>query len=223
MITRISSSDPLQGAPSIGALIVLEGMPGAGKTTLAEALATAGERVLGEYTGSDLATVAPHDHPAVDDDAAHQENWLRKTIQSRHISGDGSGPVYVDRDWLSSLSYAYSIGDTDQQKLLTERATWALEQLRVGALCLPDLYLVFDLDIATSLRRRSGMLDRGHPWSGARALRRLRAFYRHPARALSPACPGLATALRTPRWVFVSGNDDRHHVVERARALGGHR
>ena len=82
-------------------------MPGAGKTTAAYALTALGLPVLGEYTDDADATIAVSQHPAVADDDAHQHNWLRKAAwcTARLAGGDA---VYADRDWLSSLSYAYS-------------------------------------------------------------------------------------------------------------------
>ena len=73
--------------------------------------------VLGEYTDNADATIAIALHPPVDDDDAHQQNWLRKTAQCTARLAHG-GMVYADRDWLSSLSYAYSIAAADGGALL---------------------------------------------------------------------------------------------------------
>ena len=201
-------------------LIVLEGMPGAGKTTAACALAEGGLPVLGEYTDNADATIAISMHPPVDDDNAHQQNWLRKTAQcTARLAHDGT--VYADRDWLSSLSYAYSTAAADGGAMLRHRAGWAASHLRDGNLLLPGLYVIFDLDPATSLDRRASRLRPGHPWNQPGSLRQLRDFYTCPSRALDPVDPRLAQALRQPRRADISGLTDPHRIADRLAELGG--
>jgi predicted ATPase len=201
-------------------LIVLEGMPGAGKTTAARALAARGLPVFGEYTDNANATIAISAHPPVDDDAAHQQNWLRKTAQCTARLAR-SGTVYADRDWLSSLSYAYSTAAADGGALLRQRAAWAAGLLYDGSLLLPEIYVVFDLDPATSLARRASRLRAGHPWNDPSSLQRLRDFYTCPSRALDPVDPGLAQALRQPRRADICGLSDPHQILRRLAELGG--
>ncbi|MGD0605669.1 MAG: hypothetical protein ABSA53_18995 [Streptosporangiaceae bacterium] len=201
-------------------LIVLEGMPGAGKTTAACALAARGLLVLGEYTDSADATIAITMHPPVDDDDAHQQNWLRKSAQCTARLARG-GTVHADRDWLSSLSYAYSTAAADGGTLLRHRAGWAASRLRDGSLLLPGIYVIFDLHPATSLDRRASRLRPGHPWNHLGPLRRLRHFYTCPSRALLPVHPGLAQALRQPRRADISGLSDPHQILRRLTELSG--
>src|SRR4051794_36612360 len=104
-----------------GHLIVLEGMPGAGKTTTAHALGDVGLYVLGEYTSTTAATIPLCEHPPVEDNGAHQNNWLRKAAQEARALTTGHPLVFADRDWLSSLAFAYSIAHTDDGTLLNER------------------------------------------------------------------------------------------------------
>lgn len=190
-----------------GRLIVLEGMPGAGKTTAAGALAELGSAVVGEYTDDTDSTIAVSAHPAVDDDDAHQRNWLGKAAQcSARL--DRHPVVYADRDWLSSLSYAYSTAPGDSGELLCQRAAWVARHLAAGALLLPGAYVLFDLDPATSVIRRAGRLRPGHPWNEMDALVRLRAFYRDPAGAIRPVNSELADALALPSRLAISGRDD---------------
>jgi AAA domain len=203
-------SDPAPTARK-AMLIVLEGMPGAGKTTAASALAALGYSVVGEYTDDSDATIAIAAHPGIGDDDAHQANWLRKAAQCAVRLGTRT--VYADRDWLSSLSYAYSTAPADDGTLLRQRAAWAARHLRDGALLLPAAYAVFDLAPAASLARRAGRLRLGHPWNQPEALDRLRSFYQDPAGCLRPVSAELAAALSAPARVDVSARDDQHHVL----------
>lgn len=219
MTTKPPSSNDASfhaSAPGQARLIVIEGMPGAGKTTIVTALAERGHRVLGEYTAASAATLPVTEHPAVIDDDTHQANWLRKSAQATNMLAGQGGPVFVDRDWLSSLAYAYSIADTDQCALLTQRTAWAAAHLKAGDLLLGDAYVVLHLNVTASLRRRSGHLKGEHPWSHPRALRRLQTFYRRPAHVLGQRCPDLSQLLRAARWTHlpVAGPGDALRVVE---------
>jgi predicted ATPase len=201
-------------------LIVLEGMPGAGKTTAACALARRGLPVLGEYTGIADAAIAISQHPPVTDDIAHQGNWLRKAAQCAARLAHGL-TVYADRDWLSSLSYAYSIAAADDGTLLAQRAAWAASQLRQGSLLLPGTYAIFGLDPATSLHRRTTRLQPGHPWNDPHVLGRLCDFYASPSQALHRVHPGIAGALQQPGQLSVCGHDDPDQTLRRLASLGG--
>ncbi|MBG0818459.1 AAA family ATPase [Planomonospora sp. ID82291] len=186
----------------LGQLVVLEGMPGAGKTTIVEQLAAAGCPVLGEYTTCDGDTVPLNAHPGVDEDATHQANWVRKTVQSRPLLLRHPA-VVCDRDWLSALAYAYSTGDTG---LLAARTAWAVDGLHDGTLLLADTYLLFDLDPQVSLQRRPAA-PTGHPWSIIGPLRRLRDFYDAPDAAVGAHSPMLAALLRSRTRRHLSGHD----------------
>jgi len=180
----------------LGPLVVLEGMPGAGKTTAVTALAAEGRQVVGEYTTAGGVTIPVTDHPAVDDDHAHQANWL---IKHRHTSTvRRSGPVFCDRDWLSALAYAASLEDGGL--LLRSRAAWAGEHLHRGALAVAKVYVVFGLDPDTSLARRAGRLTPGHPWSTRAGLQHVAAFYADPLRAVAAVDEDLGRALHTADW-----------------------
>ena len=205
-------SNPITTVASERRLIVLEGMPGAGKTTTADALAADGHSVVGEYIDDSDTTIAVSAHPDISDDAAHQLNWLRKAAQSTALLVRNP-VVYVDRDWLSALSYAYSSAAADGGALLAERAAWAEHHLAVGTLLLPATYAVYDIDPAASLTRRAGRLRPGHPWNRLTALERLRDFYRDPSRALQPVSAALAAALSQPSRLDISGRDDRPAVL----------
>lgn len=200
-------------------LIVLEGMPGAGKTTAADALAALGHVIVGEYTDDASSTLAISAHPDVGDDDAHQRNWLRKAAQCSARLGRHP-VVYADRDWLSSLSYAFSTAPADGGALLTQRAAWAARHLDDGTLLLPGTYAIFDLDPPVSLARRAGRPRPGHPWNQPEALERLREFYRDPAAALRPVSGELAAALVTPARISVSGQDDPHDILALVASLG---
>lgn len=212
-------SDTIPGGNRPACLIVLEGMPGAGKTTVAEALAALGHVVVGEYTDDASGTLAISAHPGVSDDDAHQRNWLRKAAQCSARLGRHP-VVYADRDWLSSLSYAFSTAPADSGALLRQRAAWAVRHLDDGTLLLPVTYAVFDLDPSASIVRRAGRLRPGHPWTQPKALERLREFYRDPAAALQPFSGELAAALRIPAWIGVPGQSGPHDILALASSLG---
>ncbi|MGH3834805.1 MAG: AAA family ATPase [Pseudonocardiaceae bacterium] len=177
-------------------VLVLEGMPGAGKTTAATALATENHTVIGEYTTPTGDIIPIEAHPAVDDDAGHQHNWLRKHHQVQ--AARCNGPVFCDRDWLSALAYAYTV--TDDEELLISRAGWVSDHLDRGDLALANTYVVFSLDPTISLQRRADRLTPGHPWSSRSGLVRLATFYSDPAKSLDPVHPDLAARLRTATW-----------------------
>jgi len=212
-------SDALPMSTQATRLIVLEGMPGAGKTTAADALAALGHVTVGEYTDDASSTLAISAHPDVGDDDAHQRNWLRKAAQCSALL-DCHPAVFADRDWLSSLSYAFSTATADGGALLCQRAAWAAKHLDDGTLLLPGTYAIFDLAPSASLTRRAGWLRPGHPWNQPETLDRLRDFYRDPSAALQPASAELAAALNTPARISVSGHDDPHNILALVASLG---
>jgi glycosyltransferase involved in cell wall biosynthesis len=126
--------------------------------------------------------------------------------------------VFCDRDWLSALSYAYSLADQDGGRMLAARSDWAQAQLGTGRLRPADAYVLFDLSPACSLARRADRLNRRHPWSQAAALSRLRDFYADPAAALA-ACPGLAARVKDAAWRRVCGLDPLPATLRSLRDL----
>lgn len=176
------SSEPLASSAT-----VIEGMPGAGKTTLLGQLAHHGHTVLGEYTTPGGEVLTHQRHPHHHDEAGHLTNWLHKAAQLEKLTG----PVWVDRDWLTALAFATSTGT------LHQRATWAYDHLTAGRLALPWRWIILDLSPALSLQRRSGRLQAGHPWADPAVLQRLQDFYRNPAARLGTAHPRLAALVTT--------------------------
>lgn len=206
-----------------GLVVALEGMPGAGKTTLATTLSRRGHLVVAEYAAVDGSVIDLKDHPAVEADDAHQRNWLRKhqlaevlATTSRGAGRCGAAPVWMDRDWVTALAYAYSLGD---RELLAGRASWATRNLAAGRLAVASAYLVLHLDPAESLHRRAGQLDQAHPWSRPGPLSRLADFYRDPAGAISTEDPGLAGSLTEAAWIHVDAPTPRRAVAAAAGLL----
>lgn len=97
-----------------------------------------------------------------------------------------------------------------------ERARFA-RPLRLVPLA--PLYVLFDLDPATSVARRAGRLRVGHPWNRPEALDRLQCFYRDPVSALRPLSSELATALALSTRTAVSGRDDPLAVLGHLASL----
>jgi hypothetical protein len=128
--------------------------------------------------------------------------------------------MFLDRDWLSSLAYAYSIAGADDGALLRVRIFWADKQLTTGNLLLADTYAIFDLDSFTSLHRRADTLRPHHPWSRPDVLHRLRDFYRDPLHVVWDICPELADRLHSARRVDLDGTDSRCHLLTVVRSLG---
>ncbi|WP_334028668.1 hypothetical protein [Nocardia terpenica] len=149
--------------------------------------------MIGEYTGGRGTVVPVAAHPAIGDDDAHLQNYLRKDRLATAVPG----LVYLDRDWLSVLAYAHSIGDTG---LLATRSDWVWAHLRAGDLAVADVYVVLHCAVETSLARRADRLRPGHPWHRPAALRALAVFYRDPAACIAPVHPGVAAALTRARW-----------------------
>lgn len=199
-------------------VLVLEGMPGAGKTTLATHLSCHGHMVVPEYAGADGAVTEQAEHPDVDHDDAHQSNWLRKHRLAATAGEEGA--VWMDRDWITSLAYAYSLTEeTDSgQGLMADRCQWALDHLTTGGLAVATAYLVLMIDPAQSLQRRHGRLDRTHPWSRPGPLQRLAEFYRDPITVIAQFNPALATAAATADWVHLE-NPTRQQATAAAANL----
>lgn len=178
-------------------LVAIEGMPAAGKTTLADRLAADGHTVIGEYIEHNGQLIDVQRHPAVSENDAHQANWLRKHQHALRIDAP---VVYLDRDWLTALAYAYSV---DDDQMLATRSHWALGHLNSGTLRVASAYIILRIDPHESLRRRGERLDPHHPWSTLQALQRLCDFYRAPAALLATHSTALADRLAEPQWTFV--------------------
>lgn len=216
MIRSACSETPLRhrGPGAEGVLLVLEGLPGAGKTTAAQALGR-DFPVLGEYARPDGRTLAKSAHPAADHDGAHQDNWVIKARLAQEYLA--TNPVVIaDRDWLTSLAYAHSIAD---DKLLAQRCAWLLRHLSRRTLRIGDLYVVLDIDPATSQARRSRQMPSDHPWSDRSALERLIAFYADPAAALAPVSPPVAALLDQARIHHRSALAPVDDIVDAVREL----
>ncbi|WP_280387721.1 AAA family ATPase [Nocardia wallacei] len=174
---------------------MIEGMPGSGKTSTVNLLAAQGHQVVGEYTTAAGTVIPVADHPDVGDDDAHEHNYVAKHRQATTLAA--TGPVFIDRDWLSMLAYAHS---ADDPALLTARAHRIWARLDAGALAVATAYTVLHTTADTSLRRRHHRLTSGHPWSTGAGLERLAAFYADPVGIVGAVHPSLARRLSTAAW-----------------------
>lgn len=185
-------------------LAVLEGMPGAGKTTALGMLADQGYAVLGEYTDAHAGALDLTAYPHHDDEAPHLVNWLRKDAQAHALAQ--AGGVVADRDWLTALGWAASVGG------LADRAAWVHRRLVAGGLTLPSRWVVLDCSPRVSLSRRAGRLDVAHPWAHPDPLTRLRAFYACPVGTVGKVHPPLADLLAAVPVVRVDAEASRDAV-----------
>lgn len=184
------------GQRNLGRLITVEGPPGGGKTTALQVLADRGRSVIGECeipAGTMMTIASPS---AIDDDATDQRNWLIKDEQASSARGQQRA-VWLDRDWISALAYAYSL---DDRQLLAARANWAFGCLDAGDLTIADTYVVLQVEPAVSLARRASRLSAGHIWSTAADLLRLHGFYADPIRAIARVHRQLARRVGTAHW-----------------------
>lgn len=187
-------------------VVVIEGMPSAGKTTLTNLLARLGWQTVPEYVADDGRWTA------TTDDGAHQRNWVIKERLLRERPGT---PLVVDRNFLTSLAYAYSVRRlSGEHHLLDERVEWLRRHLAAGFFGHPVLYCVLDLDPATSLQRRGCEKPSDHPWARRAVLDELRAFYVRMPEGLAELHMALATGAGV-RVLRLSGIDSLTHNAER--------
>jgi hypothetical protein len=189
---------------------VLEGMPGGGKTTAAERL-DGRVPVVAEYTSADGRPLGHDEHPHPGRDQAHLDNWLTKAALCARYQA-ANPRVVCDRDWLTALAYAHSLGDHD---LFARRCAWAWGHLGAHRLQVAATYAVLHVDTATSLARRADRLRPGHPWSTTQGLDRLAGFYRAPAPTIARTHPDLAAALDGARFVHLDGHQPTLGALER--------
>ncbi len=177
--------------------MVLEGMPGAGKTSVAAMMAALGHRVIPEYVVNHGAP------PAIGDDKGHQGNWERK----EQLCSASPLPLIVDRNFLSSLAYAYSIRASSQgADLERKRVQWCRQGLVSGRFDHPRAYCVFDCPAPVSLRRRGIVAPGEHPWTQPSPLHELRRFYAHLADTLNALDPALSLPVDTA-VIHLDGED----------------
>ena len=103
-------------------VVVVEGMPGVGKTTAVTVLADRGRTVLGEYTDDHARSLTLAAHPHHDDEHPHLASWLRKDSQARHLAR--ASCVVMDRNWLTALGWAASVGGLPDRALEVDRAVF---------------------------------------------------------------------------------------------------
>jgi thymidylate kinase len=187
---------------------VIEGMPGAGKTTLLGSVAQLGDPVLAEYT-TDTGNILD-DHPHHRDEDGHLANWLRKCDQTR----THTGPLWIDRDWLTALAWAASAGN------LAERTRWAHQHLLAGRLLLPTHWYVLNVPPQVSLLRRRNQLLPGHPWSQLPVLERLHVFYNDPLTPLHQAHPELTERIATVPYTRIDATETPAAVLGAVTAVG---
>lgn len=199
--------------------VVLEGMPGAGKTSLLNLLADRGHAVLGEYIDDQSAAIPITEHPALDDDAGHLANWVRKDMHASAFAT--AGTLVMDRNWLTALAWAYSCPEIAGLHEFERRTAWAAWNLEHDLLEAPDTWLILNCTTDTSLNRRRDRLNAANPWTKPEVLERLRAFYADPAAAIGTANAALAGTIRHVPIVHLDAEQQWNDVVFHAgNAIG---
>ena len=168
--------------------------------------------VLGEYTDDADATIAIAMHPAVDDDDAHQQNWLRKAAQcTARLARDRHGLRRPGLAQLPVLRLLHRGGRRRRPAPPACRLGSPPPRATAACCCRASTSSSTSTPPPAS-DRRAGRLRPGHPWNQPGALRRLRDFYADPAGHCARSIPGLARALRQPGRADISGLGDPHQI-----------
>ncbi|MGH8906386.1 MAG: hypothetical protein ACRD0K_07710 [Egibacteraceae bacterium] len=123
--------------------------------------------------------------------------------------------MIVDRNFLSSLAYAYSIR-SQGAALLRERVWWCRRNLASGRFEHPRVYCVFDCPVPVSLGRRGIVASGGHPWTEHAPLCELRRFYARLGDTLSGLDPILSCSSDTA-VILLAGQDPLDANLRRVR------
>ena len=156
-------------------LVILEGLPGAGKTSLLDLLHA-------EFF------CVPESLPGFSGEAAGQEDFLRHDFAKLRAGRDSGTAALVDRGYASTLAWNYARlivdGALDYYSLLGYAAK---RMARQG--CRPDLYIVIDVDPATSLARKNRPVLEADLWTRPEYLAASGRFYEHYFAAVEPQVP----------------------------------
>ena len=141
------------------ARIVLEGLPGGGKTTIAEQLGG-----------------IPQFPSIVNHATQNQAPYIQNDIYKSRLTDTMHGPVLLDRDFTSTLAFAYARDQVEGTTYYPAIKT-CYQELLGTRLKLGDIYIWLDVSTQESLRRKHDK-NHGHPyWGDETFLEAMNEFY----------------------------------------------
>ncbi len=155
--------------------IVLEGLPAGGKTTLGRKLQT-NFKVIPEYV-NDVST-----------NKYDETIYFKNDVEKIKIAKESNKVCFIERGYPSTLAYNYSRlmveGVKDYYKILEMYANY-----KKNSMIFPDLYILLDIPIELSIKRKIWTKGEHFIWSEERYLKHAKYFYDNYFKFLEPDIP----------------------------------